>query len=287
MTERSSTGIASSTAYRFGSRRYEFGTRTFLMGVLNVTPDSFSDGGRYLDPEDAVRRGLEMAEDGADFIDVGGESSRPGSLPVDAEEEIRRTVPVIERLARATDIPVSIDTVKSAVAARALDAGAVVVNDISGLQFDPSLADIASKHRASVVLMHMRGSPRTMQDNPVYDDVMASVKERLSEGIVRATASGIDQIFIDPGIGFGKSLAHNTELIRRLGELRSLGYPVLVGPSRKSFIGAILDLPVERRLEGTAGAVAVCIMNGADVVRVHDIKEMKHVAGIVDAIVRS
>jgi dihydropteroate synthase len=256
------------------------------MGVLNVTPDSFSDGGRYFDPEEALRRGLQMAEEGADFIDVGGESSRPGSLPVAAEEEIRRTAPVIERLARATDIPVSIDTYKSAVAARALDAGATIVNDISGLQFDPSLAAVASRHGASMVLMHIRGTPKTMQENPVYDDLMADVMERLSEGIRRATASGIDQLFVDPGIGFGKSLAHNTELIRRLGELRSFGYPVLAGPSRKSFIGTILGAPVERRLEGTGAAVAACIMNGADVVRVHDVKEMKQVARTVDAIVR-
>lgn len=254
------------------------------MGILNVTPDSFSDGGRYFDLEAAVRKGLEMVEDGADFIDVGGESTRPGSEPILLEEELRRVLPVIERLAKAAAIPISIDTYKSEVARRALGAGAVVVNDISGLHFDPRIADVAAEHRASLVLMHIKGTPRTMQWNPEYDNVVEEVCDYLAEAISIAERRGVSQIFVDPGIGFGKRLEHNLELFRRLGEFKRFGYPVLVGPSRKSFIGRILELPVEERLEGTAAAVAASILNGASVVRVHDVKEMKRVARVVDAI---
>lgn len=275
------------TSYRFGSVRYDLGSRTHLMGILNVTPDSFSDGGRFYEPEQAVRRGLEMVEEGADFIDVGGESTRPGSEPVTAEEELRRTIPVIERLAKATGAPISIDTTKSIVAVQALDAGAVIVNDISGLHADPGLADAVAARHASLALMHMRGTPKSMQENPEYDDVMEAITEYLAEGIRLAEQKGIGQILVDPGIGFGKSLAHNTEILRRLNELQALGYPVLIGPSRKSFIGKILDLPVDDRLEGTAAAVAAAIMGGANVIRVHDVKQMKRVAKTVDAIIRA
>jgi dihydropteroate synthase len=275
------------TLYRFGAVEYDLTARTHLMGVLNVTPDSFSDGGLFRDPERAVRRGLEMVEEGADFIDVGGESTRPGSDPVPQEEELRRVLPVIERLAKATDIPISVDTYKSAVARRALDAGARIINDISGLHFDPDLADVASGGGAALVIMHMKGTPKTMQADPVYDDVMAEIGEYLAAGIRIAEAKGIEQIFIDPGIGFGKSASQNVEIIRRLGELGALEHPVLVGPSRKSFIGKILDLPVDERLEGTAAAVAASVMNGAHVVRVHDVKQMLRVTRVADAIVRS
>ena len=256
------------------------------MGVLNVTPDSFSDGGKFYEPEKAVRHGLEMIGEGADFIDVGGESTRPGSESVSVDEEVRRVVPVIERLARETDIPISIDTYKSAVAERALDAGAVMVNDISGLHFDPQLADVVSKHGASLVLMHIRGEPKTMQQNPEYENVVEEIGAYLQEGIRLAENKGIEQIIVDPGLGFGKNLSHNVEIIRKLSEFQRFDYPVLVGPSRKSFIGMILDVPVEERLEGTAAAVAVSIMNGANIVRVHDVKLMKRVVKVVDAIVR-
>jgi dihydropteroate synthase len=270
----------------FGPAVYDFRRRTHIMGVLNVTPDSFSDGGHFLDVGTAVHRGREMIDEGADFIDIGGESSRPGSEPVGAEEETRRILPVIEQLAAGGSVPVSVDTCKSEVARRALDAGAVVVNDITGLRSDPAMADVIARHHATAVIMHMKGSPGTMQEDPRYADLVGEVREYLAEGIALALRSGIRQIIVDPGIGFGKTIAHNLEILRRLAEFRSLGYPLLVGPSRKSFIGRILDLGVEERLEGTAGAVAASIMNGASVVRVHDVKPMLRVARIVDAIVR-
>jgi dihydropteroate synthase len=257
------------------------------MGILNVTPDSFSDGGHFYDPEDAVHHAMVMIEEGADFIDIGGESTRPGSDAVSVEEEFRRVVPVIERLAKLSSVPISIDTYKSAVAARALDAGAVIVNDISGLHFDANMAEVVARHQASVILMHIKGTPLTMQADPQYDDVVEDICEYLHEGIMTAERKGIQQIMIDPGIGFGKTLMHNLEIIKQLKKFQRLGYPVLVGPSRKSFIGNILDLPVDERLEGTAAAVAASIMNGANVVRVHDVKAMKRVAQVVDAIVRS
>ncbi|TLY31100.1 MAG: dihydropteroate synthase [Ignavibacteria bacterium] len=275
------------TLYRFGAVEYDLTARTHLMGILNVTPDSFSDGGLFRDPDRAVRRGLEMVEEGADIIDVGGESTRPGSDPVPAEEELRRVLPVIERLSKATDIPISIDTYKSAVARRALEAGASIINDVSGLHVDPDLADVAAGGGAALVIMHMKGTPKSMQADPVYEDVIAEIGEYLAAAIRAAEAKGVEQIFIDPGIGFGKSPSHNVEIIRRLGELGRLGHPVLVGPSRKSFIGKILDLPVEERLEGTAAAVAASVMNGANIVRVHDVKQMLRVTRIADAIARS
>jgi dihydropteroate synthase len=254
------------------------------MGILNVTPDSFSDGGRFFAPEAAVRRGMEMAEEGADFIDIGGESTRPGSDPLPFEEEVRRIVPVIERLAKAIDVPLSVDTYKSSVARAALDAGAVIVNDISALHFDPGVAQVTARAKASIILMHIKGTPKTMQEAPVYDDLIGEVSAFLAEGIARARASGIDQVIVDPGIGFGKTLAHNLQLLRELREFQRLGCPVLVGPSRKSFIGKLLDLPVDHRLEGTAAAVSAAIMNGAQIVRIHDVQEMRHVARIIDAI---
>lgn len=278
---------APKTIYRFGTAEYDLTARTHIMGILNVTPDSFSDGGDFYDPDDALRHAMAMIEEGADFIDIGGESTRPGSETITVDDELRRVIPVIERFIKLSPVPVSIDTYKSGVASRALDAGAVIVNDISGLHFDADMADVIARHEASVVLMHIRGTPRTMQDDPHYDDVVGDICEYLEEGIRAAERKGIEQIIIDPGIGFGKTAAHNLEIIRRLKEFRRLGYPVLVGPSRKSFIGKILDLPVEERLEGTAAAVAASILNGANVVRVHDVKAMKRVAQVVDAIVKT
>ena len=271
--------------YTFGSVAYDLVHRTHIMGILNVTPDSFSDGGVYATVERAVAHGLQMQEDGADFIDIGGESTRPGAEPLSLDEELRRVLPVIEQLAQKTTLPISIDTYKSAVAEKALDAGAVIVNDISGLHFDPKLAEVTARRRASIVLMHIKGTPKTMQENPKYENVVEEICLYVQEGIQCATRAGIKQIIVDPGIGFGKLLEHNMEIFRNLKEFSRFGFPVLIGPSRKSFIGKILDLPVTERLEGTAAAVAVSIMNGANIVRVHDVRAMKRVATVVDAIV--
>jgi len=270
--------------YKFGNREFDFSRRTYIMGILNVTPDSFSDGGRYFTLDSAVRRAMEMVEEGADIIDVGGESTRPGSEPVPVEEELRRVIPVIKELVKRVDVPISIDTYKSEVARQALDNGAVIVNDISGLRFDEKMADVIASYDASVVLMHIKGTPKTMQANPEYEDVISEIYDYLSKSIEIARGSGIEQIIVDPGIGFGKRLIDNLEIIRRLREFKSLGYPVLIGVSRKSFIGNVLNLPVDQRLEGTAGAVAVAVWNGANIVRVHDVKEMARVVKIVDAI---
>ncbi len=270
--------------YKFGSKEFDFSKRTYVMGILNVTPDSFSDGGRYFSLDSAVEHAMKMVEDGANIIDVGGESTRPGSEPIPLEEELRRVIPVIKEIVKRVDIPVSIDTYKSEVARQALDSGALIVNDISGLRFDEKMADVVANYKASVVIMHIKGTPKTMQQNPEYDDVISEIYDYLSGSVEIARRSGIEQIIIDPGIGFGKRSIDNLEIIRRLREFKSLGYPVLIGVSRKSFIGNILNLPVDQRLEGTAGAVAISVWNGANIVRVHDVKEMLRVIKIVDAI---
>lgn len=272
--------------YRFhiGGIDFDFLSRTHIMGILNVTPDSFSDGGHFVDTESAVEHGLQMAEEGADIIDIGGESTRPGSQPVAEEQEIGRVVPVIEQLSRVSKVPLSIDTYKSRVAEAALQAGASVVNDISGMTFDPRMMDVALHHHATVVLMHIKGTPRTMQQNPQYDNVVQEVFDFLSLQTGKARERGITQLLADPGIGFGKDLQHNLELMKGLGKFALLGCPVLVGPSRKSFLGKLLDLPVEERLEGTAAAVTACILRGAHIVRVHDVKQMKRVACVADAL---
>ncbi len=254
------------------------------MGVLNVTPDSFSDGGLHVNPDRAVAHALTMLEEGADFIDIGGESTRPGSDPVPAEEELRRVLPVIRELAKRTDAPLSIDTYKSEVAEAALDAGAVIVNDISAMTMDARMAEVVARRRASVVLMHMKGTPKTMQANPHYGDVVLEVKSFLRQQTERAQRVGIEQIIIDPGLGFGKTLEHNLTLMRELHAFNELSFPVLVGPSRKSFIGTILNLPVEERLEGTAAAVAACVLRGAHIVRVHDVQAMTRVSRVADAL---
>ena len=257
------------------------------MGVLNVTPDSFSDGGRFFDPETAVAHGVGMAADGADLIDVGGESTRPGADPVDAAEEAERVVPVIKGLVAEVDVPISIDTRKPDVAAAALDAGATIVNDISGAR-DPRVFDVARDANAGLVLMHMRGEPATMQDFTDYVDVVAEVKDQLAARVDAAVSAGIDRdrVVIDPGIGFAKTPDQNLELLRDAAAFFDLARPVLVGPSRKSFIGKVLDLDVDRRLEGTAAAVAWLAAVGVHIVRVHDVKEMVRVVRLVDAIKR-
>ncbi|MBM4184907.1 MAG: dihydropteroate synthase [Gemmatimonadetes bacterium] len=253
------------------------------MGVVNVTPDSFSDGGRYLRAEDAVRHGLRLAEDGADILDVGGESTRPGSDPVSEQEELDRVVPVVEKLASASGARISIDTYKPRVAAECLAHGATLVNDVTGLS-DAEMVRVARGSGAGVVIMHMRGRPKTMQQDVSYRDVVVEVRDFLSERVARARAAGIEEVIVDPGIGFGKTAAHNFELLRRLPELAMLGYPVLVGPSRKSFLGTLASkLPAEERLEGTLAAVALAAWNGASIVRVHDVHAAKRVVEVVDA----
>ena len=258
--------------------------RTLVMGVVNVTPDSFADGGRFLRAEDAISRALLLVEEGADMLDVGGESTRPGSDPVSAEEELDRVAPVIEGLARRVDVPISIDTYKPAVAAACLALGARIVNDITGLE-DPEMVRVAHERGAGVVVMHMRGRPKTMQADVAYDDVVGEVRAFLAERAARARAAGIGQVIVDPGIGFGKTAAHNFELLRRLAELCELGLPILVGPSRKSFLGSLPSaLPPAERLEGTLAAVAVAVMNGASIVRVHDVRQVRRVVDVVDAV---
>ncbi len=247
--------------------------RQLLMGILNVTPDSFSDGGRFSDPRVAVEHALRMAAEGAAIIDVGGESSRPGAEPTAACEECRRVLPVIEGVRRRSPVPISIDTTKAAVAARALDAGADIINDISAGRFDPSILALAAERGVPICLMHMRGTPRDMQRDTRYDDLIGEVRGFLGERIEAAIAAGMEReaILIDPGIGFGKSAEDNVQLMRRLGELRELGAPILVGPSRKSFLGRLLGHEVENRLEGTLAALAVAQEGGAAVLRVHDV----------------
>lgn len=251
-----------------------------------MTPDSFSDGGLYLDPERALEYAHQMIDEGADLIDIGGESTRPGAEPVSAEEELSRILPPVKRLVEKLPVPISVDTYKADVAAVVLAEGADLINDVSALGFDPRMASVVADAGAGLVLMHMRGTPRTMQEDPRYDDVVVEVREYLQERIHLAEACGVhrEAIVVDPGIGFGKRAEHNLTLLNRLAELRVLEKPILVGPSRKSFIGSILDLPVEERLEGTAAAVAAAIWQGAHIVRVHDVRAMVRVARMTDAI---
>jgi dihydropteroate synthase len=266
---------------------FDFSRKTFIMGILNVTPDSFSDGGLYLDKPRALDRAYQMIEDGADIIDIGGLSTRPGSEPVPVEEEMRRTVPVIEALSGKIKVPISIDTYRSVVASEALGAGASMVNDISGLRFDPEMPSVAAYAGVPVILMHIRGTPGDMQKNPVYEALIPEILDYLRESIKMAEDAGIRDIIVDPGIGFGKTFDHNLEILNNLEEFTMLGRPVLVGPSRKAFIGEIMGgaSPTER-IEGTAAAVCASVLKGANIVRVHDIKEMTKVVRVVDAIKR-
>lgn len=257
------------------------------MGVVNTTPDSFSDGGLFFDKEKAVKHALKLVEDGADIIDIGGESTRPGAEPVSASDEIKRTIPVIEAISRQITVPISIDTYKAEVAKAALDAGASIVNDISGLRLDPDMPKIVAQYEVPVIIMHIKGRPRDMQKNPVYEALIPEIMDYLRISLRLAANFNIsdDKIIIDPGIGFGKTLRHNLEIIKNLREFTLLGKPVAIGVSRKAFIGKILgDVPSSERLEGTAAAVAISIFNGANIVRVHDVKEMAKVAKVADAI---
>lgn len=264
-----------------GGTEFRWGERTYIMGVVNVTPDSFSGDGMGSDVDAAVTQAVRLVEEGADIIDVGGESTRPDSSPISADEELRRVVPVIERLAGEISAPVSIDTYKSDVARRALDAGAAVINDVWGLKRDRALAALAAERGVPLVIS-------ANQREAQYDDIVREVITSLKWGMGVARDAGVawENIIVDPGIGFGKTLEGNLEVLRRLGELKPLGRPILIGTSRKSMIGMVLDLPPEQRLEGTAATVAVGIANGADMVRVHDVLQMKRVVVMADAVVR-
>jgi len=279
---------------RLRSRWLTFGERTLVMGVLNVTPDSFSDGGKFFRATDAVEAGLAMQRAGADILDIGAESTRPGSSGISASEELARLLPVLRALRGRLKIPISIDTQKAGVAEAALYEGAEILNDISGLKSDPHIAEVAAKFGAPLVLMHMRGTPRTMQKGPFAKNVMRDVMSGLRHSVAVARRAGVkkSQLILDPGIGFGKSFSQNYELLARLPELAKLGYPLLLGPSRKAFLGATLAgkgkaLPPEERIWGTAASVTASILNGAHIVRVHDVKEMVQVARVADCLLQS
>jgi dihydropteroate synthase len=276
---------------KLASRTLLLGERTLVMGVLNVTPDSFSDGGKFFDAERAIEQALAMERAGADLLDIGGESTRPGSAGISAQEELARVLPVLQALRGRMKIPVSIDTQKPEVAEAALDAGAQIINDTSGLKSDVRLAEVAARRRVPLILMHMRGQPRTMQVEGFARDVMKEVMRGLRNSVAAARNAGVEksQIILDPGIGFGKSFAQNYELLEKLHQLAKLGYPLLVGTSRKGFLGATLaregkPAPPEERIWGTAATVTASILNGAHIVRVHDINEMVQVARVADCL---
>jgi dihydropteroate synthase len=279
--------------FRLGKKTVVLGRRTLLMGVLNITPDSFSDGGMFLDPSRAIDHALALQKAGADILDIGAESTRPGALGINAEEELRRLLPVLQGLRGKLKIPVSLDTRKSAVAEIAVGAGAQILNDVSGLNHDPRLAEIAARHKAPLILMHMRGEPRTMQTAPFARDVVKDVTQGLRTSIRKARKAGVakSQIILDPGIGFGKSFEQNYELLANLPQLARLGYPLMVGTSRKGFLGKTLahatnksKVPPTERLWATAATVTASILAGAHIVRVHDVAEMLHVARTADHI---
>jgi dihydropteroate synthase len=266
--------------------RVNFSRRTAVMAVLNVTPDSFFDGGRHFDAGRAIAAGMAMVQAGADIIDIGGESSRPGAEPVSQADELARVIPVIQGLRRQCALPISIDSYKAPVARAALDAGADIVNDISALGFDPVMASMVAKEKVPVVLMHMRGTPRTMQADPQYADVVREVRDFLAERLYDAMDVGIDaeSIVLDPGIGFGKTVDHNIQLLRSLAILGALGQPLLVGVSRKAFIGKILGLEPDQRLEGSLAAAVAAVLGGANIIRVHDVAETCRAVRIADAL---
>jgi dihydropteroate synthase len=269
---------------RHGTMR--LGRRTLLMGIINVTPDSFYDGGRRFDPVRAVADGIELVEAGADMIDIGGESTRPGAPPVSAQEELQRILPVVQGLRRTVKVPISIDTYKARVAQAALTEGADIVNDISALRFDPEMAVLLATEKVPVVLMHMQGTPQTMQTEPRYNDVLREVEDFLEARAGFALEAGLerDNIILDPGIGFGKTLEHNLTLLRGLPALAAMGYPLLIGASRKTFIGKILDVKPEERLEGSLAAAVAAVFGGAHIIRVHDVKETWKAVRVANAI---
>jgi dihydropteroate synthase len=264
----------------------DLGKRPLIMGVLNVTPDSFSDGGKYIDPDKAVDHALYMVDSGADIIDIGGESSRPGAESVSADEEIERVVPIIKKARKKIKIPIAIDTVKSEVAERAFDVGATMLNDISALRADENMADLAAGKEVHVILMHMRGTPNDMQKNTEYNDIIGEISAFLNEMALKAMEKGIkrEKIIIDPGLGFGKSVDGNFTILKNLDKFCKLGYPVLVGASRKSFIGKTLSVELDQRLEGSIAAACYAVLNGADIIRVHDVNETRRAIAIIEKI---
>jgi dihydropteroate synthase len=277
---------------KLNSRTMILGERTLIMGVLNITPDSFSDAGKFREPESAIEQAFAIANAGADLLDVGGESTRPGSKETPAAEELDRILPVLEGLRGRLRIPISVDTRRTAVAELALRAGAEIINDVSGLKSDPKIAEVVARQGVPLILMHMRGEPRTMQKSPFARDVIKDVIEGLRKSVAMARKAGVakSQIILDPGIGFGKSYAQNYELLQKLQQLAKLGYPLMVGTSRKGFLGATLarqgkPLPPEERIWGTAATVTASILNGAHIVRVHDVSEMVQVARVADSVV--
>jgi dihydropteroate synthase len=277
------------SVWRFKGRTFDLLAAPLVMGILNLTPDSFSDGSSYNSVDTAVAAAIKMVEDGADIIDIGGESTRPGADTVSAREELSRVLPVITRLAEIVPVPISIDTWKSEVAAAALNAGAEIVNDVSAMTFDAKMIHVVADYEAAVILMHSRGRPSDMQKNTTYADIVSEVRHFLGNRVKAAVAAGIDsvKIVVDPGIGFGKSVSGNLEIIRRLGEFQSLNRPVLVGTSRKSFIGAVLNRDVSDRVFGTAATLAVSMMNGASIFRVHDVRAMRDTIDMVRAIMKN
>jgi len=263
--------------------------RTGIMGVLNVTPDSFSDGGKYISPKKAIERGIQIVQEGADIIDIGGESTRPGSEPIGVQEELDRIIPVIEGLLKDVQTPVSVDTYKSEVAEVALEAGVHMINDIGAFRFDPNMPNVIKKYDVPCILMHIKGTPKVMQNNPEYKDLIGEIKNYFKERINFAVKNEIrmENIIIDPGIGFGKKIKDNFLLLKRLDNFKIFGCPIMIGPSRKNFIGKTLNLPPDQRLEGTAAAVTAGILSGANIVRVHDVKEISRVVRIADEILYS
>lgn len=263
-----------------------YNKKTLIMGILNLTPDSFSDGGQYNDLDLAVERAVEMEKAGADMIDIGAESSRPGSQRISEEEEKNRLIAILERIIEATSVPISIDTYKSSVAEEALQRGASIINDISGLQYDRNMAATAAKYSAPVVIMHIQGRPETMQENPSYQNLLFEIKKYIWDGVQLAREAGIpeEQIIIDPGIGFGKKQIHNLKILNRLESFKELGYPILIGTSRKSLIKYVNKDEVDDRLFGTAATASASILRGANILRVHDVKEIKKVALMTDAV---
>jgi dihydropteroate synthase len=269
-------------SYHFGKKVYDLSSRTFVMGVLNVTPDSFSDGGKFTDVGAAISHAKKMADEGADFVEVGGQSTRPGAGEVSADEEIKRIIPVIKELAKLIDVPISVDTYRSEVADEALSCGALIVNDVSGFNSDPNILKVISKHKATAIAMHMKGIPKNMQDNPQYDDVVKEVVAYFENVVWKVNIENITQLILDPGIGFGKNVEHNLKLIKNIAEIKRLDCPVMVGISRKSMIEKLAGGKVDDRLEGTVALNTISILNGVQIIRVHDVKAGVRTARIVD-----